>query len=121
MLVASMGTSVTAVEWAILELLRHPAAMRKLQKELEEKVGLERIVEESDLEGLEYLDMVVKESMRLHPVGPLMLPHESIQDCTVDDFHIQKKSRIMYMQLAVIQMSGLIRRPSSPKDSRIAI
>ncbi|XP_027179619.1 cytochrome P450 CYP736A12-like [Coffea eugenioides] len=95
MLVASMGTSVTAVEWAILELLRHPAAMRKLQKELEEKVGLERIVEESDLEGLEYLDMVVKESMRLHPVGPLMLPHESIQDCTVDDFHIQKKSRII--------------------------
>ncbi|CDP12934.1 unnamed protein product [Coffea canephora] len=68
---------------AILELLRHPAAMRKLQKELEEKVGLERIVEESDLEGLEYLDMLVKESMRLHPVGPLMLPHE-FKDSDID-------------------------------------
>ncbi|XP_027077829.2 cytochrome P450 71AU50-like [Coffea arabica] len=95
LLVASMDTSVTAVEWAISELLRHPEAMRKLQKELEEKVGLDRIVEESDLEGLEYLDMVVKESMRLHPVAPLLLPHESMEDCTVDDFHIQKKSRII--------------------------
>ncbi|CDP12933.1 unnamed protein product [Coffea canephora] len=95
LLVASMDTSVTAVEWAISELLRHPEAMRKLQKELEEKVGLERIVEESDIEGLEYLDMVIKESMRLHPVAPLLLPHESMEDCTVDDFHIQKKSRII--------------------------
>ena len=90
-----MDTSVTAVEWAISELLRHPEAMRKLQKELEEKVGLERIVEESDIEGLEYLDMVIKESLRLHPVAPLLLPHESMEDCTVDDFHIQKKSRII--------------------------
>ncbi|XP_027078023.1 cytochrome P450 CYP736A12-like [Coffea eugenioides] len=95
LLVASMDTSVTAVEWAISELLRHPEAMRKLQKELEEKVGLERIVEESDIEGLEYLDMVIKESMRLHPVAPLLLPHESMEDCTVDDFHIQKKTRII--------------------------
>ncbi|KAL3533107.1 hypothetical protein ACH5RR_006628 [Cinchona calisaya] len=95
MLIGSMDTSVTAVEWAISELLRHPEATRKLQKELEEKIGLERIVEESDLEGLEYLDVVIKESMRLHPVAPLLLPHESIKDCTVDGFQIQKKSRII--------------------------
>ncbi|KAL3527824.1 hypothetical protein ACH5RR_012480 [Cinchona calisaya] len=95
MLLASMDTSVTAVEWAISDLLRHPEAMKKLQKELEEKIGLDRIVEESDLEGLEYLDMVIKESMRLHPVAPLLLPHESTEDCEVDGFSIKKKSRII--------------------------
>ncbi|KAL3527825.1 hypothetical protein ACH5RR_012481, partial [Cinchona calisaya] len=95
MLVASMDTSVTVVEWAISDLLRRPETMRKLQKELEEKIGLDRIVEESDLEGLEYLDMVIKESMRLHPVAPLLLPHESIEDCEVDGFDIKKKSRII--------------------------
>ncbi|XP_027179564.1 cytochrome P450 CYP736A12-like [Coffea eugenioides] len=101
LLVASMDTSVTAVEWAISELLRRPEAMRKLQKELEDKVGLERTVEESDVEGLEYLDMVIKETMRLHPVAPLLLPHESMEDCTVDDFHIQKKSRIIINVYAI--------------------
>ncbi|XP_027179618.1 cytochrome P450 CYP736A12-like [Coffea eugenioides] len=115
LLVASMDTSVTAVEWAISELLRHPEAMRKLQKELEEKVGLERIVEESDVEGLEYLDMVIKESMRLHPVAPLLLPHESMEDCTVDDFHIQKKSRI------IINVYAIGRDPSVWPDPEIFV
>ncbi|KAF5747431.1 cytochrome P450 CYP736A12-like protein [Tripterygium wilfordii] len=53
-----MDTSATAVEWAMSELIRHPRAMKKLQKELKEVVGMNRMVEESDLEKLDYLDMV---------------------------------------------------------------
>ncbi|WMV57512.1 hypothetical protein MTR67_050897 [Solanum verrucosum] len=66
MLIAAMGTSATAIEWILTELLRHPHVMKKLQKELDQVVGLERMVKESDLEKLNYLDMVVKEGMRLH-------------------------------------------------------
>ncbi|MCD7459895.1 hypothetical protein HAX54_042212 [Datura stramonium] len=54
--------------------------MKKLQKELQEVVGLERMVEESDLENLNYLDMVVKEGLRFHPVVPQFY-HESMEDC----------------------------------------
>ena len=101
MLIASMDTSATAVEWTFTELLRHPYVIKKLQKEIEEKVGMERTVEESDLEGLEYLDMVIKETFRLHPVAPLLLPHEAIEDCIVDGFHIPKKSRIIINTTAI--------------------
>ncbi|KAL8494652.1 hypothetical protein ACS0TY_025475 [Phlomoides rotata] len=69
--------------------------MKKLQKELESVVGMDHTVEESHLDKLQYLDCVVKEAFRLHPVVPLLLPHESIEDCVVDGFHIPKKSRIM--------------------------
>ncbi|XP_015060916.1 cytochrome P450 CYP736A12-like [Solanum pennellii] len=100
MLIAAMGTSATAVEWTLTELLRHPHVMKKLQKELEEVVGLERMVKESDLEKLNYLNMVVKEGMRLHSVAPL-IPHESIKDCVVDNFHIKKGSRIMLNYYAI--------------------
>ena len=69
--------------------------MKKVQKELENVVGLERMVEELDLKSLEYLDMVLKEAMRLHPVAPLLLPHESLEDCTINGYHIPRKSRLI--------------------------
>ncbi|XP_009631573.1 cytochrome P450 71AU50-like [Nicotiana tomentosiformis] len=94
MLIAAMDTSATSVEWILTELLRHTQAMKKLQRELEEVVGMDRMVEESDLENLKYLDMVVKEGLRLHSIV-LVMHHEAMEDCVVDGFHIQKGSRIM--------------------------
>ena len=92
---ASMDTSATMIEWALSELIKHPPMMKKVINELEKVVGMERMVEESDLESLEYLNMVVKETLRLHPVAPLLIPHESMEDCTVDGFHIPQKSRVI--------------------------
>lgn len=100
-LTAAMDTSATAVEWALSELMKHPEEMKKVQKELETAVGLDRMVEESELDNLEYLDMVVKETLRLHPVGPLLLPHESVEDCTINGYHIPKKSRVVINAWAI--------------------
>ncbi|KAK8983702.1 hypothetical protein V6N11_009490 [Hibiscus sabdariffa] len=94
MLVASMDTTAATIDWTLAELMRHPRVTKKLQKELEDVVGTKRMVEESDLEKLEYLDMVMKESLRLHPVGPLLIPHAAREDCTVNGFHIPKNARI---------------------------
>ncbi|PQQ04864.1 cytochrome P450 CYP736A12-like [Prunus yedoensis var. nudiflora] len=85
---------------ALAELMRHPKAMKKLQKELEDVVGLERMVEESDLEKLDYLSMVVKETLRLHPVAPL-LAHAATEDCTVNGYHIPKKSYVIINAWAI--------------------
>ena len=98
---ASMDTSATTIEWALSELIKHPPMMKKVINELEKVVGMERMVEESDLESLEYLNMVVKETLRLHPVVPLLIPHESIEDCTVDGFHIPQKSRVIVNAWAI--------------------
>ncbi|KAL0345592.1 UNVERIFIED_CONTAM: cytochrome [Sesamum radiatum] len=95
MLAASMDTAASSVEWILSELLRNPTIMKKVQKELEEVVGLERMVEESDMDRLEYLDMVVKETFRLHTVAPLLIPHYAMEDCTVDGYDIPKASRII--------------------------
>ncbi|KAL2521420.1 Cytochrome [Forsythia ovata] len=95
MFIAGMDTSSTTVEWVLSELIKHPQVMKKLQKELEDVIGLDRMVEESDLDNLEYLNMVIKEALRLHPVAPLLIPHESMEDCVVDGFHIPKASRII--------------------------
>lgn len=101
MLAGAMDTTATAIEWTLSELIKHPRVMKKVQKELENVVGMEREVEESDLEKLEYLDMVVKETMRLHPVAPLLLPHAAIEDCNVNGFHIPRKSRVIINIFAI--------------------
>ncbi|XP_014516973.1 cytochrome P450 CYP736A12-like [Vigna radiata var. radiata] len=103
MLAGSVDTSATSVEWAFSELLKNPRVMKKLQMELESVVGMERKVKESDLEKLEYLDMVVKESLRLHPVAPLLIPHQSIEDCMVGDYFIPKKSRVIVNAWAIMR------------------
>ncbi|KAG8642905.1 hypothetical protein MANES_12G140900v8 [Manihot esculenta] len=93
--------SPNGIEWALSELIKHPGAMKKVQKELEEKVGMERMVEESDLESLEYLEMVIKETFRLHPVAPLLLPHEATEDAIIDGFLIPKKSHVIINAWAI--------------------
>ncbi|XP_047966771.1 cytochrome P450 71AU50-like [Salvia hispanica] len=101
LLLASMDTSAASVEWMLSELMRNPTVMKKLQKELEQVVGLKRMVEESDLDQLEYLDMVVKESFRLHPVAPLLIPHYSREDSKVNGYDITKDSRILINTYAI--------------------
>ena len=95
MVVAAFDTSAAAIEWTLSELLKNPRVMKNLQEELERVIGMDRMVEEKDLEKLDYLDMVVKESFRLHPIAPLLVPRESIEDVTIEGHFIAKKSRII--------------------------
>ncbi|XP_042042528.1 cytochrome P450 71AU50-like [Salvia splendens] len=113
MVVAGMDTSSTALEWAMSELMKHPAVMKKLQEELESVVGLDQMVEESHLEKLQYLECVVKEAMRLHHVGPLLIPHESMEDCEVGGFHVPKKARVIVNVWAIGRDPGVWADPDS--------
>lgn len=94
MIIASYDTSSTMIEWGLSELIRNPHIMARLQEELQAVVGMDRMVEENDLPNLSYLEMVVKEAFRLHPAGPLLIPHESVKDTTINGYHIPEKSRM---------------------------
>ncbi|XP_042037555.1 cytochrome P450 71AU50-like [Salvia splendens] len=101
MLLGAMDSPSSTVEWILTELLRNPAVMKKLQREMEQVVGLDRMVEEADLDRLEYLDMVVKETFRLHPVAPLLIPHYAREDSKVNGYDIPKESRIIINTYAI--------------------
>ncbi|KAI5077603.1 hypothetical protein GOP47_0007427 [Adiantum capillus-veneris] len=90
---AGSHTSAATIEWVLAELINNPASMHKVQEELENVVGKLRFVKEEDLESLPYLQMVIKESMRLHPMGPLLLPHESFRECQIQNYKIPTQTR----------------------------
>jgi cytochrome P450 len=52
------------------------------------------MVQESDLPGLVYLQAVVKETFRLHPPGPLGVPHLSVKACNVLGYEIPRNTRV---------------------------
>nr|QLI42751.1 cytochrome P450 CYP736A12-like protein [Nigella sativa] len=101
MLAAGMNTSSTATEWVITELVKNPRVMKLVQAELVNTVGLERMVEETDLIKLDYLNMVIKETLRVHSVAPLLAPHESTEDVMVDGYFIPKKTRVIVNAWAI--------------------
>lgn len=94
-LIASMDTSSTVVQWVMSELLKNPTQMTKLKKELEREVGFGRMVEEKDIERLKHLELVIKETLRLHPTAPLLIPRAAVEDCTVEGFHIPKDATLL--------------------------
>ncbi|KAF3781650.1 Cytochrome P450 82C4 [Nymphaea thermarum] len=84
------GTEATAVtiEWALSLLLNNPHHLKRAQDELDCHVGKERQVDESDFNNLPYLQAIVKESMRLYPTTPLLLPHESMEPIQLGGFEL---------------------------------
>ncbi|KAL2321222.1 hypothetical protein Fmac_030191 [Flemingia macrophylla] len=100
MLAGSFDTTAGAIEWGMSELLRHPRVMKKLQDELSSVVGINRLVEEFDLTKLPYLNMVVKETLRLYPIAALV-PRESLEDITINGYFIKKKSRTLINAWAI--------------------
>ncbi|KAL6137419.1 hypothetical protein ACLB2K_062711 [Fragaria x ananassa] len=72
LLAGGTESSAMTVEWGISEVLRKPEIFKKATEELDRVIGRERWVEEKDIVNLPYIDAIAKETMRLHPVAPLL-------------------------------------------------
>ncbi|XP_059637742.1 cytochrome P450 703A2 [Cornus florida] len=94
MIAAATDTSAVTNEWAMAEVIKNPRVLRKIQKELDSVVGPSRMVSESDLVHLNYLRCVVRETFRMHPAGPFLIPHESTRATNVNGYHIPAKTRV---------------------------
>ncbi|KAJ3677086.1 hypothetical protein LUZ60_002810 [Juncus effusus] len=75
---AGTDTSSITVEWVMAELLHDPVALAKAQHEVRHNFQSE-IPTELDMTKLPYLQAVVKEAMRMHPAGPLAVPHKAME------------------------------------------
>ncbi|CAL5066976.1 unnamed protein product [Urochloa decumbens] len=104
-------SSAVTIEWSMSELLRHPDAMAAAAAELDRVVGRERWVTERDLPDLPYVDAVVKETMRLHPVGPLLVPHHAREHTVVAGYDVPAGARVL------VNVWAVARDPASWPDA----
>ncbi|KAH0703206.1 hypothetical protein KY285_017484 [Solanum tuberosum] len=98
---AGTDSIYTTLEWIMIELLRNPRAMEKLQNEVRELVQGKAEVTEDDLGNMQYLKAVIKESLRLNPPFPLLVPRESMEDVKLLDYDIPAKTQVLINAWAI--------------------
>ena len=99
---AGTDTSSTTVEWAMAEMMKTPRVMKKAQAEVRKLYqGNKTLIHEKDIEKLSYLKWVIKETLRLHPPAPLLLPKECREACKIDGYEIPLKTKVLVNAWAI--------------------
>nr|GME13207.1 cytochrome P450 71A3-like [Ipomoea batatas] len=92
---AGTHTVYTLLEWTMAELIKNPEVMKKLSSEVR------RLKTSDDLETMQYLKAVIKETLRLHPPIPLLVPRKAFQDVKVMDFHVATGTKVIVNSWAI--------------------
>lgn len=95
------------------ELLLNPEALSKAQLELEQTIGNRSQVEESDISDLPYLQAIIKETLRLHPPTPLLLPRKASADIKLSGFTVPKDAKVLVNVWAIGRDATTWENPNS--------
>ncbi|KAM7514379.1 hypothetical protein LguiA_003962 [Lonicera macranthoides] len=118
LLLAGTDTTSATIEWAVSLLLNHPDVLRKAGVEVAKYVGHDRLVDETDLHKLNYLQCIVNETQRLYPVAPLLVPHMSSNDCTIGGFDIPHDTMLLANAWAIHRDPKVWDDPTSFRPER---
>ncbi|XP_047076512.1 premnaspirodiene oxygenase-like [Lolium rigidum] len=98
---AGSETAATTLQWAMAELIRNPRVMRKAQDEVRQHFAGQGKVTEAGLAHLHYLRVVVKETLRMRPPAPLLLPRVCGSPCQVLGFDVPEGAMVMVNAWAI--------------------
>ncbi|CAL9135855.1 unnamed protein product [Musa acuminata var. zebrina] len=118
MFIAGTDTSSIIIEWALAEMLRNPTILQRVQDEMDQVIGKNRRLAESDIPNLPYLRAICKEALRLHPSTPLSLPHYTFEACEVDGYHIPPNTRLIVNVWAIGRDPDVWEHPLEFKPER---
>lgn len=91
---AGIDSSTTTVNWAMAEML-NPGVLKKAQDEVRGVFDGKDGVGECLFHELNYLILVIKETLRLHSPGPLLLPRESRERYEIDGYEIPVETWVL--------------------------
>ncbi|KAM5568099.1 geraniol 8-hydroxylase [Rosa sericea] len=109
---AGTDTTSATMEWAMAELLRSPEKLAKAQAELDQIIGKGKPIEESDIAQLPYLQAIIKETFRLHPTVPLLLPRKADSEVEIGGYIVPKGAQVLINAWAVGRDSSVWDNPS---------
>lgn len=100
------------------ELVTNPETMAKVKAELKSVVGEKKVVDESEMAKLPYLEAVIKEVMRFHIPGPFLVPRRAESDQVVNGYLIPKGTQILINAWAISRDPNVWKNPDSFEPER---
>ncbi|CAA7038107.1 unnamed protein product [Microthlaspi erraticum] len=112
-----IDTNVITIQWTMAEIVNNPIIMERLREEIDSVVGKSRLIQETDLPNLPYLQAVIKEGLRLHPPVPQIL-REFQQGCKIGGFFVPEKTKLIVNLYAVMRDPDFWEDPLEFKPER---
>ncbi|KAL8049711.1 hypothetical protein ABFX02_06G037100 [Erythranthe guttata] len=103
LLAAGMDTSGITSVWLMVELIKNPHILRRVRDEIASAFEGDdhTLIDESVLSDSHYFQACIKETLRLHIPGPLLMPRRAIETCKIDDYVIPKDSVVLVNAWAI--------------------
>ncbi|XP_047051576.1 desmethyl-deoxy-podophyllotoxin synthase-like [Lolium rigidum] len=98
---AGMETSTTTLQWAMAEMMRNPKVLGRATAEVRATLAGQSRVTEKALPELRYMQLVIKETLRLHMAAPLLLPRECQESCRVLGYDVPKGAMVLVNAWAI--------------------
>lgn len=100
------------------EALKNPETMKKAKAELEEVIGKGKVIDEADISRLPYLRCMVKETLRIHPPVPFLIPRRVEQEVEVCGYTVPKNSQVFVNVWAIGRDPDIWENPLEFKPER---
>jgi len=111
MLLAATDTVASVTIWAMTALMKNPRVMKKAQEEIQKAYGRKGFIEEEEIQTLPYLKAVIKETLRLYPILPILFPRETMKEMEIEGYTIPNKTLVYVSVWAIHRDPELYENP----------
>jgi len=100
-LIAGYETTSTALAYCTYRLAKHQQIQQKLYEEIREHLSTDESFYDIIMHKLTYLDLFIKEVLRMHPIAIQVMNRQCTEDTYVKQVHIQQGTFIQIDVLSV--------------------
>jgi len=116
--IAGTDTTTIAIRCLLLRMLMHPDVQRKVQHEIDDVIGRDRLPSMEDRSLMPYTDATILESFRTGTIVPINAPHSCLEDATFGGYTIPKGTPVFANIWAIHNDESLFPDPHSFRPER---